>query len=111
MWARILNIALGVWLMIAPWALRYDDAAARTNDIWVGILVALAALVALAWDPARFANTALGAWLIVSPFALGYAGWQAAALNAIIVGVVVLALSLIPSPSRAGRRVEGPQPA
>jgi hypothetical protein len=97
MWARLINIVLGVWLMLAPWVLRYDLAVARTNDIWVGILVALAALVALAWPPARWANTALGAWLIIAPFALGYAAWDAAALNSVIVGALVLAVSLIPS--------------
>lgn len=111
MWARIVNIALGVWLMIAPWALSYDYAISRTNDIWVGILVALAALVALAWRPARFANTALGAWLIIAPFALGYAAWEAAAINDVIVGAIVLAVSLIPSLGRFERRVESATPA
>lgn len=108
MWARIVNIALGVWLMIAPWALTYDYAISRTNDIWVGILVALAALVGLAWQPARFANTALGAWLIIAPFALGYAAWEAAAINDVVVGAVVLAVSLIPSFSRLERSAGQP---
>lgn len=111
MWARIVNIALGVWLMIAPWALSYDYAISRTNDIWVGILVALAALVGLAWAPARFANTALGAWLIIAPFALGYAAWQPAAINDVIVGAIVLAVSLIPTLGRFEGRIEGPSPA
>lgn len=106
MWPRIVNIAFGVWLMIAPWALRYDEPAARSNDIWVGIVVSLAALVALAWRPARYANTALGAWLIVSPFALGYAGWGAAAINDVVVGALVLSISLIPTLGG----LEGPAP-
>lgn len=111
MWPRIINIALGVWLMIAPWALRHDAPIARSNDIWIGILVALSALVALAWRPARYANTALGAWLIVSPFALGFAAWNAAAINDVIVGAIVLALSLIPSLARFEGPIEGPAPA
>lgn len=111
MWARLINIALGVWLMLAPWVLGYDFAIARTNDIWVGILVALAALVALAWQPARWANTALGAWLIIAPFALGYAAWDAAAINDVVVGAVVLAVSLVPTLQAMPNRVPGPSHA
>lgn len=111
MWPRIVNIALGVWLMIAPWALTYDYALSRTNDIWIGILVSLSALVALAWRPARYANTALGAWLIVAPFALGYAAWEAPAINDVVVGAIILAVSLIPNLGRLEGPIEGPAAA
>ncbi|CAN5373025.1 MAG: SPW repeat domain-containing protein [Pyrinomonadaceae bacterium] len=61
MWPRIINIALGVWLMAAP-AVIGDAGAARTNDVIVGALAASLALIAIseAARPARWAGFALG---------------------------------------------------
>lgn len=95
--ARWINLILGAWLIVAPWILSYNYAAARQNDLWVGILVIIAAIVAMFWGFARFANTALGIWLIIAPFVLGYGAVNAATFNDVIVGAVIVALSFVPT--------------
>ncbi len=105
-----LNIALGLWLALAPWLLAYDVALSRYNGVVVGVLVMVSAFAAMLWPPARWANTGLGAWLIASPFVLGYGIWDPsmglavsarwAAVNHVVVGAMVLSVSLIPSIQR-----------
>lgn len=95
MWARWLNVILGFWLVSAPSVLDYRVQAARLNELCVGLGIILFALAAIAVPKLRYANTVLAAWLILSPFALGYGGYRTPTLNAIIVGVLVGALSLV----------------
>lgn len=92
-WARIINIALGIWLMAAPATLGYSGVAA-TNHYIVGPLIVSSAAIALAQvtRPVRWVNVPLGLWLIVSPLVLGYEA--GAYLNGLIVGVVVSSLAL-----------------
>ncbi len=99
MWARLLNICLGVWLMAAPSVLGYGGAA-RTNSTVVGALAASFACVAL-WEatrPLRWVNFALGLWLAVTAMALGSG---AAAVNGALVGILMAAAA------RAGGEVKG----
>ncbi|MDC0740989.1 SPW repeat domain-containing protein [Polyangium mundeleinium] len=97
-WPRWINVALGIWLLIAPALLGYVDAYAVNNDRLLGILIAASAIVAL-WAPkARFVNVVLGAWLIIAPFVLGYFGRNAVA-NDIVVGIAVAVFAFIPSRS------------
>jgi hypothetical protein len=95
MWARILSVALGVWLMTAPAILDYAGAA-RTNDRIVGPLVASFALVAI-WGvlhPLRWVNLVLGAWLIVAPWALFYDA-LVPTVNSLVVGMLLMLLSTV----------------
>ncbi|MFC4852819.1 SPW repeat protein [Actinophytocola glycyrrhizae] len=50
-WFSMVNIALGGWLILAPWVLAYnegaDAVAATTNDMIVGAVVVLAAAVSV----------------------------------------------------------------
>jgi len=95
-WPRWMNVALGIWLLIAPAVLGYVDAYAVNNDRLLGILIAASAIAGL-WAPkARFVNVVLGAWLIIAPFVLGYFGGNAVA-NDIVVGVAVAVFAFIPS--------------
>lgn len=94
MWARILNVSLGVWLMAASDVLNYAGGA-RTNDVIVGALVASFAVIAI-WEvtrPARWANVALGAWLIAAGWVLGFE--QTAAVNGSVVGVFVVTFGFV----------------
>jgi len=94
MWAQILNVLLGLWLMAAPAVLGYAGPAA-VNDYIVGPLAASFATVAL-WEatrPLRWANLALGLWLLIAPWVLGY-GWTALA-NSTLVGVLLMAFSFV----------------
>lgn len=95
MWARIVNAALGIWLMASPAVLGYA-APAETNDRIVGPLVATFAIIAISGvtRPLRWVNTAAGAWLLVAPWILGY-DTTSTIVNNMLVGVVVIACSLV----------------
>ena len=56
----LVNVALGVWLVIAPFALHYHGTSVpgRANDLLVGILVTVLAMLgtincSFAWQPRR----------------------------------------------------------
>lgn len=90
--ARILEAALGVWLMIAPAILGYGPPAAFSDRI-AGPLIASLAIVA-AWEvarPFRHLNLIAGLWLVAAPLVVGFGG--AAALDSVVVGLAVAALS------------------
>jgi hypothetical protein len=111
-WTSGVNVVAGLWLIIAPFVLGYDQIqAALWNDVLVGIVVAGLAVARLArplMSPSlSWINAVLGLWLILAPFVLGYGGAvevealatagpvggaQAAMWNDIIVGVIVLVL-------------------
>ena len=93
-WARLLNAAVGIWLMAAPAVLGYG-APAATNDRLVGPIAASFAIIAL-WEvtrPVRRVNLGLGVWLIAAPLVLGYGTLPA--VNSVIVGVLLTGLSLV----------------
>lgn len=94
MWARLLNICLGVWLMASPSVLGYAGWA-RTISTIVGALSASFACIAI-WEvtrPLRWANAALGVSLLVAVWALG--SESDVATNGTIVGLLMLALALV----------------
>ena len=100
--ARYLNVLLGAWLFISDFVWRHG-AAASTNTWICGLLVIAFALWAFWMPTMRWWNTALGAWIVIAGFALPHqsAGTQ---WNNIIVGVLVLLISLVPSQPLPDRR-------
>ncbi len=46
-WEEWINVVLGVWLAVSPWALGLQNAAARWNFLIVGVLVIALALYEL----------------------------------------------------------------
>jgi general stress protein CsbA len=98
MWPRFLNVALGIWLLMAPAVLGYVDAYAVNNDRMLGLLIIAASVVSL-WVPrARLVNVVLGSWLIIAPFVLGYFGGRAV-VNDIVVGIACAFFAFVPSRS------------
>ncbi len=50
-WEEWVNFILGIWLVISPWALRFSgDRAAASNDVILGIVIAVLAIWALGTD-------------------------------------------------------------
>ena len=99
MWPRIVNAALGLWLMAAPALLDYGGAA-RTNDRIVGPVAASFAVIAI-WEvtrPLRWANVALGVWLLVAPWLPGYD--PVPLLNSLAVGACLITFGWIRGPIR-----------
>lgn len=40
-----LNVVAAIWLIIAPWILSYQTAAAKANDVILGVIVGVIALI------------------------------------------------------------------
>jgi hypothetical protein len=95
----------GVWLVMAPYALNYQDLTTGFdgfwNDIVVGVAVAVVAAIRMV-TPIRTAalslvHVILGGWLIIAPFVLEYhlvADAGRATWNDIVVGLIVVLLGL-----------------
>ncbi|MDP3826099.1 MAG: SPW repeat protein, partial [Polaromonas sp.] len=68
-WQDPINALLGLWVLLSPWALEFqDDRVIMLNAVIVGaalVAVALGAIfVPRAWE--EWTEGALGVWLIVS---------------------------------------------
>jgi hypothetical protein len=93
--ARTLGIILSLWLVISAFAFPRPPAS-FTNAWLVGLASGVSALVGMRSPRARFVETALSAWLVAAAFLLlpnrsGLAFW-----NDLAVGLLSLAVSLIP---------------
>jgi hypothetical protein len=67
-WEDWTSWALGIWLLLSPWALWFEkDAPAMHNAVAVGLLIILVELLELSFfrDWEEWINVALGAWLII----------------------------------------------
>ncbi len=96
-WEDWLSWALGIWLCISPWTLRFDLQPVPTRAAVVtGFLLILVEAVTLtafrAWE--EWINVVFGVWLIAAPWVLGFAGTTAATVDFVVVGALVLALAL-----------------
>jgi hypothetical protein len=98
-WQDWANLAVGVWLFIAPWVLAYAGLRPAAWNSWImGAVVAAVSVAALilfaAWQ--EWVNVVLGVWLLVSPWVMGFASAEnASALwNHVIVGLAVGGLAL-----------------
>ena len=96
-WVSCLNVIAGIWLIIAPFVLLYGNSTAQINDIVLGIVIGVFALIR-AFAPGfqtawlSWLNALWGIWLIIGSFILGYAGQ--ARNNDILLGIIVLVLGL-----------------
>ena len=93
----LLGFITGLWLFLSPQLMDY---AHLTTASWsaygIGGALVVAKFVSFlrptAWE--EMLDIALGVLLIASPFALGYAADTMVALNAVLVGVLVIGLAL-----------------
>ncbi|MCA9875565.1 MAG: SPW repeat protein [Anaerolineales bacterium] len=104
-----INIALGAWLLIAPFVWGYSGTStALWNDWIVGAIVIILGAIRV-WRPTEntwlsWVNAVLGVWLVIAPFVLNYCTITAALWNDIIVGVAIAVLgawSAMSSPNTA----------
>lgn len=101
MWPRLVNVALGVWLMVAPAVLGYSTTSqlASSSDRIIGPLVLSTAIAAI-WPeirPLRWVNAVLGVLAVLAPIVLGpIYGWPVAgAMSSIMSGVAILGFAVI----------------
>lgn len=104
-WASWINVALGVWLILAPFVLAYATVAARWNSLIVGILLVALSLWAVRTTSSLpcWLSAVLGAWLVAAPLALGHVTTRAAASD-FIVGFVVTFMGLLAGTRRQAFR-------
>src|SRR5215472_6194416 len=70
--SSLVNILLGIWIIISPFALNMHAPKAMWNNIIIGVLVGILALIRWGIDQRGWSwvNLLLGIWLVISPFAL-----------------------------------------
>jgi hypothetical protein len=95
MWARVVTLLLGIWLMIAPALFDYGKQIANNGHI-VGPLMITFSIIALSecTRNVRLFILPLGAWLLFAPWILDYENTTAFASD-YSVGVAALLLSLV----------------
>lgn len=95
--ASIINVIAGIWLIISPYALGFTNPATQTNNLWLGFIVGILALIRAIWPKqtvwASWVNIIAGIWLIIAPFVLGFT-LMSQRVNDVIVGVIVAALAI-----------------
>lgn len=95
MWPRIINAALGLWLMAAPAVLGYGESGAAVNERIVGPLIFTCAVVAI-WEatrPLRWGCVAAGVWLLFAPWIFGFQ--TTVIVNEMLVGAAAIGLGLV----------------
>lgn len=96
-WQDPVNALLGLWVLLSPWALGFqDDRMIMLNAVIIGaalVAVALGAIfVPRAWE--EWTEGALGLWLVASPWVLGFTAHEQATLNAVAAGLAIAVLAL-----------------
>lgn len=96
-WTSGVNLALGLWLIVAPFVLGYSALFGPLwNEIICGVIIAVLASIRLA-SPAHaewasWINAGTGVWLIIAPFL--FEPWAVSSMwNEVIVGAVVAILA------------------
>jgi SPW repeat len=92
----VYNLALGAFLLAAPWLFSYAYASARVDDWASSALViasSLGALVAFGeWE--EWVGMAVGLWVLASPWLLGFQHGKAMAVN-VAVGLLIAYMSAL----------------
>lgn len=96
-WQDPVNMLLGLWLFVSPWALQYAvNEVAAWNAYVLGVAVVLFAAVAMympkVWE--EMVNLLLGVWMIVAPFVLRFSSETTTTANAVIVGALIIAFAI-----------------
>ena len=107
-WTSWASLVLGLWLIVAPFALGYADGV--WNDVSVGVVIVVAAALAATAETATTAVTlsvvvgAAGLWFAIAPFFFAHAPVGARGWTDLAVGAVVLVLAAARALHAAERR-------
>lgn len=101
MWARVVEIMIGCWLLMSPFIFghRDEDAAQWATDLACGTATIILAGLAY-WHPLRqihLLTAAIAGWLFVFGRFLAESPSLPAAQNNMIVGLLLLMFALIPN--------------
>ena len=98
-WASWINVILGLWLIISPWALGYSHSSveAKWNSVILGIAVLVLAYLGATMASAipNWWNIILGIWLVISPYTLRFDGAIRPEQNTMVMGIAIGILALV----------------
>jgi SPW repeat len=106
-----MNVALGLWLVIAAFGLPHKSGTGVIEDVVTGWFVALLALwAAEAFKPfvslvASWVVTLTGVWVLAAPFALGFERLGIEVANEVVVGLAIVAVGIANTRAKS-RRLE-----
>ncbi len=91
-----INFILGLWLIVAGFALSGGVSAVLAEEVSVGIIIAaLACSSALRpTAPLSWLVVLAGLWALVAPAVINYTGSHGSRANDVIVGIVVIVLGI-----------------
>ena len=95
MWAAIINVLIGLWVMVAPGLFEFEKTSANNHYI-VGPLVITMAIAAI-WEvnrSFRYFNLLAGIWLAISAIFLSYESSEEIA-NSLASGIFLIFFSLV----------------
>lgn len=95
MWARVINIITGLWIIAAPTIFQFDKRIAN-NDHILGPLIMSVAVISISESvrSVRYVNSITGIWLVVAPWILNYNN-NTAIINSLVCGILTICCSLI----------------
>jgi hypothetical protein len=91
-WQDWVNLFLGIWVLVSPWAIGRDAGSALISNAYIVgsavTAVAVAALVAFRlWE--EWVTLILGTWLLVSPWFLGFSAMSVLTWNTVAIGILI----------------------
>lgn len=98
-YANALNIVVGIWLILAAFALGFTDVSmALWNSVTVGVAIIVVSALRISsssdrWYWLSWITFLLGLWLIASPFILGYGDQMRPMASDVFSGIAVVLLS------------------
>lgn len=98
-WAHFVNIGLGSWLLTQPLLVGIQEAGLRTSEMAMGLMLLVAAGLALSWRAvwARWLCAGIGAVVMALPFLWSTAN-AAAYLSDTLVGALIFGLAVCSKP-------------
>jgi hypothetical protein len=101
MWARVIELMLGVWLLLSPFIFRETAGAGdfRSTDVSTGSTVIVLSLLSF-WQPLRRSHIATGVlalWLVIWAWFAAARPGPPAVQNEIVVGLLLLMLAIVPN--------------
>lgn len=94
------NLVLGLWLIISPWALGFS---ASVGALWSTLLLGLGVAVVAIWGLAKlgqqvpdWVNLVLGIALFLAPWVIGFSMMAGAAWNSWLLGIAVFVIAGLP---------------
>jgi hypothetical protein len=97
-----LNVVLGIWMILAPWVLVYQNGTAAAEDVVLGVAIIGAALwtVNKGTPAAIWTEVILAGWVFIAPWVLAYGDVPRAVTNDIVMAILVAAVAWGSTPAR-----------